>query len=103
MIVSTLGYYLFIGVANDVLIESSYLLGTLLSFILIKNPKVNDKKLIYINDNIDKLSIKNVFDILGVNVDDYSIWIDNCVDILKKVLGEMDEQDYMYSGSNRSR
>lgn len=81
----------------------SYTIGTLLTFFALKIPKVYDIKMKYINENINDLSINDVLNILDTKFEEYPIWIEDCVRNLMKALGEIDEQDYSNSRTNRSR
>ena len=84
-------------------IDVSYVLGTLLALLSLKEPKLYDIKMKYINDSINTLSINDVLKILEVNIDEYSIWIDECYNILEEAIGEIYEEDNVYSGTYGSR
>ena len=83
--------------------EISYVLGTLLAFMALNQSKLYDIKIKYINDNINTLSIKDVLNILEVNIEEYPIWIDRCAKYLKKAIGVVYEESNMYSGAYGSR
>jgi len=83
--------------------DISYVVGTLLSFMALKQSKLYDIKMKYINDNINKLTISDVLNILEVNINEYPIWIEECYNRLEEAIGEIYEEDNMYSGSYGSR
>ena len=83
--------------------STSYTIGTLLTFFSLRNPKVYDIKMKYINENINELSIEQVLNKLDTKFEDYPIWIEECVRNLKKAFGEINEQNYSDSRTNRSR
>lgn len=83
--------------------EVSYVIGTLLTFRSLSEPKLYDIKMQYINDNMNSLTIGEVLEILEVKLQDYPIWIDGCAQNLQKALGEIYGESNMYSGSYGSR
>lgn len=91
-----------VDVVYDFHVDASYLLGGIIAINLLKNPEINDIKIKYINENIDKLSIKNIFNILEVNIDKYKELDDYCKEIYEKVEGVLDES-ISNSWSNRNR
>ena len=84
-------------------VDVGYLIGTLLTFMALSAPKLYDIKIKYINDNINILSIIDVLNILDVNIEQYPIWIDNCVKYLEKAIGVLNEENNMYNRPNRNR
>ena len=80
-----------------------YVLGTLLTFMALKEPKIYDLKMKCINENINYIKIEDVLNILDTKLSDYPIWIEECVVNLKEALGEIYEEDNLYSGTDRSR
>lgn len=83
--------------------DVSYVIGTLLAFYALKEPRVNDIKMKYINDNINSMQIEDVFNILDTSIEEYPKWIEACKEILKKAKSESYEESYSYSRTNRSR
>lgn len=83
--------------------DVSYLIGTLLSFHALKENKVSDIKMKYINDNMNDMSISDVLVTLETDFDEYLDWIKECVNNLKKAKGELDEKGYSYSRTNSRR
>ena len=81
----------------------SYVIGTLLTFFALKNPEIYDIKMKYINEKINELLIEDVLNILDTKLYKCPIWIEECVRNLKKALGEINEQDYSNSRTDRSR
>lgn len=93
----------FIDIIDEFVEDLSYVIGTLLAFFSLKEPTIYDVKLKYINDNINNLTIKDVLNVLDTKITDYPIWIEECINGLKKALGEIYEEDNMYSRTYRSR
>lgn len=83
--------------------DMSYLIGTLLSFNALKEPKVSDIKMCYINDNMSDMNMGQVLDVLEISFDRYLDLIRDCQNILKKAKGELDEKGYSYSRTNSRR
>lgn len=81
----------------------SYTVGTLLTFFALKNTKIYDVKIKYLNNNINNLSIDDILTVLDTKFEEHPIWIEECVKNLKKALGEINEQNYSNSGTHRSR
>ena len=83
--------------------DIGYVIGTLLTFFALKQPKIYDIKMKYLNENINNLSFDEVLNVLNTKMDDYNIWIKENIEYLEKAQGEIYEQNNMYSGANRSR
>lgn len=82
-----------------------YLIGTLVSFNLLKDYEANDSKVMYINDNMDKFNYDTFLKVFNMTGNDYKKWIDTCVCIVNQFIKESDsfEQDNGDIGSYRSR
>lgn len=93
----------FIEELSSFVCDSSYVIGTLLSFYMLAEPKIGDIKMCYINDNVNYMNVGQVLDVLGTNFDCYDKWIDSCIDSFKKAKGELDGKSYSYSRTNSSR
>lgn len=93
----------FVDIINEFRENLSYVIGTLLAFFALREPKVYDVKIKYINDNINTMKIEELLKVLDTKITDYPIWIEECVKNLEKALGEINEEDNLYSGSHRSR
>lgn len=83
--------------------DVSYVIGTLLSFDALKETSISDIKMKYINDNVNRMQIKEVLQVLDTDFDRYQKWIEACKDNLKRAMGELYEESYSYNRSNRSR
>lgn len=82
--------------------DVSYLLGGVIAVNLLKEAKVNDIKIKYLNENLDKLSINDVLNIFNVDVNNFTDLTDYCAYIIKALEGVIYE-DNCNSRSNRSR
>lgn len=49
------------------------------------------------------MKIEELLKVLDTKITDYPIWIEEYVKNLEKALGEINEEDNLYSGSHRSR
>lgn len=83
--------------------EIGYLLGGLIAINLLKETQINDLKIKYINDNIDKLSIKQILNLLEINIEEYPQLIDYCANIIEALEGVVYEENNSNSRSNSSR
>lgn len=83
--------------------DIGYVLGTLLTFVSIKQPEIYDLKMKYINDNINNIKIEDLLKILEVKIEDYEEWIHTCAEYLIGSLERLYEEDYSDSRSYRSR
>lgn len=84
-------------------IDVSYLIGTLLALFSLKEPKLNDIKMNYINKNINNLDIKKILNILDTKMEEYPVWIEESIILLEKAIGEIYGEDYSNNWSYRSR
>ena len=84
-------------------LDLSYVISTLLTVMLLKEPKVSDIKVKYINDNLYNFTFTDVLDNLNTKLEEYPIWINESAILLSEVVGEICDEIDMYSRSNRSR
>lgn len=84
-------------------IDLSFVMGTILAFYAIKEPKLYDIKMKYINEHINSLSIKEVLSILDTRFEDYQFWIDDTEEMLVKAIGEVSNENNMHSRTYRCR
>lgn len=83
--------------------DASYVLGGVLAIYLLREPLVSDIKIKYLNENINKMSIENVFYLLNEKIINYPIWFKCCLEKLKEIRGDLVEQINSNCRSNRSR
>lgn len=81
----------------------SYVIGTLLSFYSLKEFKIGDIRMHYINDNMNEMNIKETLEYLNTDFDCYQDWIKDCFNSLKKAQGEVYGKSYCYSRANGGR
>ncbi len=72
---------------------ASYLLGGILAINLINEPILNDIKIKYINENFENLSINEIFDLLGFDINNPIPFIYNCRKIISKIEGVIYEDN----------
>lgn len=82
--------------------DISYVVGSLLAFNALDETEVNDIKMKYINNNINQMSIEDVFETFQTNLGDYLKWIDVCKKKLKKAMSDVYGKSYSYSRTNGS-
>jgi len=82
--------------------DVSYLLGGILAINSLKEPILSDTRIKYINENFDKLSIKDVLNVFELDIENFSILIDYCAEKMKEVEGVLNENN-SYSGANKRR
>lgn len=82
--------------------DVSYLIGGIVAINLLKEPYLNDIKIKYINENFDKLSIRDVFNILNIELENMQPLITYCFDLFKQIEGALYE-DNSNSRTYRSR
>lgn len=83
--------------------DLSYVIGTVLAFYALKEPKLYDIKMKYLNENVNSLSLKQILLVLDTSFEEYISWIDDTEDMLMKAIGEVENENNMHSRSNRSR
>ncbi len=83
--------------------DISYVIGSLLAFNALNETAVSDIKMKYINENINQMNIKDVFEVLQTDFDEYPNWIKICKENLKKAVSEIYEENYSYSRTNGGR
>lgn len=83
--------------------DTGYLLGAVIAVNLLKEPKLNDIRIKYINENLDSLSINDVFKTLNLDIKDSYKWIDNCAEIIKSLEGVVYEDYNSNSRANGRR
>lgn len=83
--------------------DISYVIGSFLAFNALNETAVSDIKMKYINENINQMNIKDVFEVLQTDFDEYPNWIKICKENLKKAVSEIYEENYSYSRTNGSR
>lgn len=84
-------------------LDLSYVISTLLTVMLLKEPEVSDIKVKYINDNLYNFTFTDVLDNLNTKLEEYPIWINESAILLSEVVGEIYEQIDMHSRSDWSR
>ena len=83
--------------------DMGYLIGGVIAVNLLKKYKLNDIRIKYINDNIDNLSIDDVFKILDLDIKDSYKWIGYCKDVFESLEGVIYEDCNSNSRTYRSR
>lgn len=101
-----INFYLDSNFSDDMLeFESdiSYVVGSLLAFNALNEIEVSDTKMKYINENINQMSMKDVFETFQTSLDEYPKWLDVCKKNLKKAMSDIYGKSYSYSRTNSSR
>ena len=74
-------------------IDTSYLFGCVIALNLLKDEKLSDIKIKYINENIDNLTIEEVLKVLNIDLDKYQQLIDYCEYLYDKAEGVLNESN----------
>ena len=83
--------------------DISYVVGSLLALSALNETEVSDIKMKYINENINQMSLKDVFGIFQTSLDEYQKWLKVCKKNLKKAMSDVYGKSYSYSRTNGSR
>ena len=83
--------------------DISYVVGSLLALSALNEPEVSDIKMKYVNENINQMSMKDVFETFQTNLEEYQKWLKVGKESLKKAMSDVYGKSYSYSRTDSCR